>query len=239
MNYNIFWLMLERVIGIQKNMWSADYIEAHFKIVSQLFLSSKNITSPMLQHMAHLFQDQIIWKDDAGKASLYLRSIALIKEALELDPENFVLKLSLLILYVKSGAVFTALDLFKDLDIKQIQLDTLSFLISDHLLNLVNLEHSDMFFHESFFIYEDSRTQSWNLICESLMRDNYSTISEFFEFSRKLEHSIQAVSCIVNTIRLELLTKSFNDVFSYLNALNPEELSFDGTLIFIVSKLIF
>lgn len=230
---SIFWLILERMIGIDKKMWSVEYIEFHLKKLSEAYLSANSVTPEMFHHMALLFQDQILLKNDAEKSNLYLLSIASIKKALRLDPENFIFKLFLLLMYVKTGAIFAALDLFKDLDIKQIQLDTLSYLVSDHLISLINLENSDLFFHESFFVYEDSRTQSWNLICESLLRDNYTNIAEFFEFSQKLEHSIQAVSCIVNTIRLELLTKSLNDVFSYLNALNSEELNFDSTISFL------
>jgi hypothetical protein len=232
--FTIFWLILERIIGVHKKIWTIDHIEFHLKKLSELYLSGNNVTPQMFHHMALLFQDQILMKDDAEKTNLYLLSIACIKKALHLDPENFILKLFLLLMYVQTGAIFAALDIFKDLDIKQIQLDTLSFMVSDHLISLINLENSDLFFHESFFVYEDSRTQSWNLICESLLRDNYTNIAEFFEFSQKLEQSIQAVSCIVNTIRLELLTKPLNDVFSYLNALNPDELNFDSTISFFV-----
>lgn len=119
------------------------------------------------------------------------------------------------------------MDVFKSLDIKQIQLDTLAYLISDHLIDLADLEHTEVFFQEAFFIYEDNRANSWSLINEAFARESFSNIPEFYDFSRRLENSIQAVSCIVGTIRAELLTKSLEDVVGYLQALRPEELAFD------------
>jgi hypothetical protein len=141
-------------------------------------------------------------------------------------PDNFAAKLFLILVYLKLGSVLLALDLFRSLDVKQLQLDTLAYIISDHLLELGDLEHAELFFHESFFIYDENRTQSWSLIAEAFSRGSFSNVPEFYEFARRLEYSLQAVACICGTIRTELLTKDLEVVASYLEGLKPDDLLF-------------
>jgi len=128
---------------------------------------------------------------------------------------------------------------FRHLDIKQIQVDSLSYLISDHLLNLGNVNDCEVFFHESFFLYDDNRTQTLAGIGESCIKQLYSRIPEFYELFIRLEHSIQSVGCIIETVRAEILCKPVVEMTSYLRALKTEELLFDGIKLFYITFFIF
>ncbi|PJF17391.1 hypothetical protein PSACC_02847 [Paramicrosporidium saccamoebae] len=170
-------------------------------------------------HLATLHVDRDA-EGDLLKAAMYGT------KAMNAAPDNFSAKLFLILVYLKLGSVTLALDLFRSLDVKQLQLDTLAYIISDHLLELGDLEHAELFFHESFFIYDENRTQSWSLIAEAFSRGSFSNVPEFYEFARRLEYSLQAVACICGTIRTELLTKDLEIVASYLEGLKPDDLLF-------------
>lgn len=126
------------------------------------------------------------------------------------------------------GAIFSALQAFKSLDIKQIQIDTLSYIISDHLINLGDFSDSEAFYHESFFLYDDNRTQTLEVMNECFLNGKYSRIREFYELFTRLEHSIQSIACILETIRSQILLCSWSDLKVYLSNLRSEELYFDG-----------
>ncbi len=171
-------------------------------------------------HLATLFADQ-------GTFDSKLQAASAIRTALSYAPDDFSLKLFLILVYVSLGSASLALQVFRSLDIKQLQLDTLSYMISDHIVELGDTTDSEHFFHDSFYIYDDNRTQSWGFIAQALSRASYSNVAEFYEFARRLEYSLQAVACICGTIRTELLCKPFEVVSSYVQGLIPEELFFD------------
>lgn len=160
-----------------------------------------------------------------------LHALSHAHQALLYAPENFAIKLLLIMIYLHLGNMTAPLALFRSLNIKQLQLDTLAFLISDHILELGDLQHAETFFHESFYIYDENRMSSWSLIAETLSRGSYANAPEFYEFARRLEYSMQAVACICGTIKTEMITKDVEDISTYLAGLKAEELIFDAKFI--------
>lgn len=222
---NLIWHQLGRMfyatIGDNSRLCCADIEALEPLLKSASDLQHSAILSSASQYLALLYMDR-------GDSFLnVLRAAAYCREAVKLNPDNFGNKLVSILLYLKLGSVTLPLQLFRSLDIKQLQLDTLAYLISDHLIELGEFEHAELFFHESFFIYDENRTQSWSLIAEAISRSSYANVPEFFEFARRLEYSIQAVACICGTIRHELLTRDLETLSSYLEGLKPEELIFD------------
>jgi hypothetical protein len=178
-------------------------------------------------------------------------AIDILKQGLECFLGDFLIRLLYTIVLVYSGifssdifnimrigAIFSALEVFKKLDIKQIQIDTLSYIISDHLINIGDFADSEAFYHESFFLYDDNRTQTLEVMNECFLTGKYSRIREFYELFTRLEHSIQSIACILETIRSQILLSSLGDLKVYLSNLRSEELFFDGTVIFIINILI-
>lgn len=149
---------------------------------------------------------------------------------LRVEEESYAARLLLILLYINLGCPMLAVEAFKALDIKQLQIDTLSYVLSDHLIELGD-PHADVFFQESYLIYDDSRTSSWSLLAEAFSRESYHNVVEFYEFSRRLEYSIQAVACICGSIRFELLNRNFEIISDYLMNLKPEELLLDEEFI--------
>ena len=167
---------------------------------------------------------------DAGE---WIPALKSLQEAMRLQPEDFVLRLTSLLVWLRLGAVWEALEIFRTLDIKQIQLDTLAYLLSDHLLDLGDLTHAEAFFHEAFFIYDDNRSNSWSLLADAFGRGAYAQVPELYRFAQRLEHSIQAVACILGTIRIELLRpkQTLEQLGAYLTGLRADELLFEDKFI--------
>jgi hypothetical protein len=223
----ITWCQLERIFHLRllcktEGMGTPFDPDAKISILETVLpetTGSSELLATGWLHLATLHIDRSA-EGDLLKAAMYGT------RAMDAAPDNFAAKLFLILVYLKLGSVLLALDLFRSLDVKQLQLDTLAYIISDHLLELGDLEHAELFFHESFFIYDENRTQSWSLIAEAFSRGSFSNVPEFYEFARRLEYSLQAVACICGTIRTELLTKDLEVVASYLEGLKPDDLLF-------------
>lgn len=222
---NLIWYQLGRTFSArighndQSHVDNIGLIKASIKSMDNVRDSTALSSALYFLTLMHIDRGSSFWD--------ILQAADFCREAVLMNPENFGNKLVLILLYLKLGSVTLPLQIFRSLDIKQLQLDTLAYLISDHLIELGDLEHAEIFLHESFFIYDENRTQSWSLIAEAISRSSYANVPEFFEFARRLEYSIQAVACICGTIRHELLTRDLQTLSNYLEGLKSEELIFD------------
>lgn len=230
---NITWVRLERVFRLRLTKKNPDHPTTYSEdlsidMIHRLLLEPGNVEEIDAERMAIAWMHLATLYIDRHADGDLLKAAGCGRKALNLASENFTIKMLLMLIYLRLGSVLLALDLFRSLEIKQLQLDTLAYLISDHLLELGDFEHAELFFHESFYIYDENRTQSWSLIAEAFSRGSYSNVPEFYEFARRLEYSMQAVACICGTIRTELMTKDLEMIASYLEGLKSDELLFDS-----------
>lgn len=188
-----------------------------------LLLSEDCATSGHQLHAANMYVDEYGRSKTIESLLLAVKHCA---DFLRVEKDSYAAKLLSILLYINLGCPTLAADAFKALDIKQLQIDTLSYVLSDHLIELGD-PHADVFFQESYLIYDDNRTSSWSLLAEAFSRESYHNVVEFYEFSRRLEYSIQAVACICGSIRFELLNRNFESIRDYLMNLRPEELLLD------------
>lgn len=230
---SVFWCQLKRIIGSKLGKWSIEDIAASRNAILEAPINeddpekSADILSSENSVLALLEVDMWVKKEKKAFSHL-LKAIQHLCTALEASPGDFQIRTLLTIVYLSAGCIFSALETFRHLDIKQIQIDSLSYLISDHLLNLGDVNDAEAFFHESFFLYDDNRTQTLSVIAESCLRGSYSNIPEFYSLFTRLEHSIQSVACIVEVIRTELLFKPVSHLVEYVNGMKSDELLFTG-----------
>jgi hypothetical protein len=64
-----------------------------------------------------------------------VQSLSLLENAMEQSPYNPYLKIAALNIYSKAGATMRAWEIFESMDVKQVQLDSCSYLIMQHLVN--------------------------------------------------------------------------------------------------------
>lgn len=226
----VFWCQLKRIVKSKLGMWSIEEIVAtKDAVIESPKHEDNNTETRALEDYFLALLEVDMWVKSEKKAFNHLiGAINNLCAALEASPSDFLIRTLLTIVYLSAGCIFSALETFRHLDIKQIQIDSLSYLIADHLLNLGDLNDAEVFFHESFFLYDDNRTQTLTVIAESCLKENYSKIPEFYSLFTRLEHSIQSVACIVETIRTELLFKPVSHLVEYVNGMKSEELLFTG-----------
>lgn len=104
---------------------------------------------------------------------------------------------------------------FKNLEIKCLQLDTLGYLLFDHALNLFSLSECETMYVESSSLYSSNRRDTWNLLCQSLENQSFSSVLDFYDFSDRLEKSMQHLSVEANHIKLNILNLSLQDLINY------------------------
>ena len=102
--------------------------------------------------------------------------------------------------------------LFKNLEIKCLQLDTLGYLISDNALNFLALAECESFCNESSSLYGSNRRDTWALICQSLENQSFISALDFCEFYNRLERSIQHICTETNYVKINILKLPLNDL---------------------------
>lgn len=110
------------------------------------------------------------------------------------------------------GLFTRAYRIFKTLEIKSLQLDTLGYLLSDHALELFSFPECESMYIESSSLYASNNRDTWGLISQSLEDQSFSSVIDFYEFSEKLEKSIQHVAIETNFIKLNIIKLSIPDL---------------------------
>lgn len=217
----IFWAQLHRCVQHKLGQWSATCVSDLKEKVAQIDPDVEEDKAKRFFLLGLLDMDLYLITADYDHL---VRAIAWMSQALQVSPGDFITRLVCTILYLASGSVFSALETFKRLDIKQIQIDSLAYILSDHLLNLGNLGDAEFFFHEAFFLYDDNRSQTMSAISDICLKQAYSRLPEFYELFTRLEHSIQSIATIMETIRTELLYKPVEGLLEYLMGIKKDEL---------------
>ena len=110
------------------------------------------------------------------------------------------------------GCFYRAHKIFKTLQIKCLQLDTLGYIVYDHALNFVALSECELFCNELSSLYDSNRHETWALMCQSLENRSFVSTLDFFEFYNRLERSIQHISAETNYIKLNILKLPLKDL---------------------------
>lgn len=83
-------------------------------------------------------------------------------------------------------------EIFEQLEIKCLQLDTLGYLITELGPLFANLDKAKSTCNAAFALYDSNTRDTWNLILQSLDNGSIISVLDFCEFSNRLEHSLQA-----------------------------------------------
>ncbi|KAI9298682.1 hypothetical protein K502DRAFT_345784 [Neoconidiobolus thromboides FSU 785] len=159
------------------------------------------------------------------KDSYHLLSIALLLEyAIVKSQFNFHIKIFLINIYILIGVYHRASKLYNTLDIKHVQLDTLSYLIMDNGNNLAHFTETYSHGHSSTSIYFRNRVETSEMLVQAFKHGTYSKVQEFLRFQNRLENSLQKNINEFEILRSEYLSSFFNekDLIELLNSLPTE-----------------
>ncbi|KAJ3317961.1 N-alpha-acetyltransferase 25, NatB auxiliary subunit [Boothiomyces sp. JEL0866] len=177
---------------------------------------------------AHYYLDDYI--SDRSNLTSLCNAIAILEYGLLNSKYNYIITLLLVRLYFEMGAANRALDLADTLDIKQVQLDTISYTYTEGLEYFGNLERASYTFNNSLNIYFRNEIETPEMILQAFKFGTFSKIPEFIEFKNRLTSSVQRAITNRQILRIEYLTPSnWVQMEDRIQNTNIEDLSPDGT----------
>lgn len=119
---------------------------------------------------------------------------------------------------ISKGCFNRSYKIFKNLEIKCVQLDTLGYLISDHALSFLALTECDSFCSDSLSLYNSNRRDTWGLICQSLENQSFTSALDFCEFYNRLEKSIQHICVETIFVKMNIVKSPLNDLINMFSS---------------------
>jgi hypothetical protein len=104
--------------------------------------------------------------------------------------------------------------MFRLLDVKCLQLDTLGYLIIDHIIYSANFEQCREIIQESLSFYNNAARDGWCFVEKALDEGNITAFIDIYDLSQRLECSLQRFATSGQNIRLVLLESSAVDALS-------------------------
>ncbi|KYQ92730.1 N-acetyltransferase [Tieghemostelium lacteum] len=134
---------------------------------------------------------------DKSQETRYLvDAVVLLEYGFEASPKNFQFNLMAISLYYQLGDHRKALDHFRVLNIKNIQWDTIGYLILDDCIrSLPSMIEAYKFFEKSSKFYAENDSTA-DYIAECYKNHNYSKIFELQKFQDKISNSYQQLSSV-------------------------------------------
>lgn len=146
-------------------------------------------------------------KDNSPKA--IVGYIVYLEHLAKKDPENFKIKLWLINLYTSINASSMAVKIYKELKIKMIQHDTLSYKL-DLEPSLGNLNELVQIYR--FYLTSDSEVEEY--VQKGFEKELYSKLQDFFQFGKRLATSLSRHLLILRIIQTSrMLNHSYYNYF--------------------------
>ncbi|RIB07256.1 N-acetyltransferase B complex non catalytic subunit-domain-containing protein [Gigaspora rosea] len=164
-----------------------------------------------------------------GKSSYIFQAIFLLEAAVKKSNYNFQFKLPLIRLYQTIGIFDRPLELYKSMDIKHVQLDTMSHYIVSRSFSSGFFDESTQACYDTLPIYRSNELETPEMIVQAFKFTTFSKIQEFVALRKELENSLQKALVDREMVRLEILiaSKSNKQVIEYFQDLDVSELSYD------------
>lgn len=152
--------------------------------------------------------------------------IPLLEKVILKDNGNYIAKFLLMLVWIRLGMMKEAMECFSSLDIKQIQLDTLSHFISEYLVELGIFmdEIVESFYNRAIRFYMENIHNSHRVLGDSLSKNQLLTLSNIFDFNNRLLFSIQRFSSISSLMRIALLKLDYREIKDFLKDYEVEDL---------------
>eukprot|EP01122_Echinamoeba_exundans_P003959 TRINITY_DN139_c0_g1_i2.p1 TRINITY_DN139_c0_g1~~TRINITY_DN139_c0_g1_i2.p1 ORF type:complete len:863 (+),score=119.72 TRINITY_DN139_c0_g1_i2:611-3199(+) len=131
--------------------------------------------------------------DNRSSASSLFDAAAILEYAIGASKHNFQFRLLLLHVYAALGAAKGCLRQIEELEIKQIQLDTMGHLFLDTLSNEMQPQELLSLTKRTRHFHDDNRKNTNDYILEAYKNNRYSKVKEIGLFQERLESSLQLV----------------------------------------------
>lgn len=130
------------------------------------------------------------------------------------SPQSFQIRLQLIRIYRLLGAPQLALDHYRLLNLKQVQNDTMSYLILSRATNFSLAATGDLTYAseclEASHVYFNNSQETSEFIVKAFGTEKYSQISELVVFEERLDNSLQRDLIKIEHVRLRIVHEQIN-----------------------------
>lgn len=142
----------------------------------------------------------------SNEVSLLYKAACTLEAAINGDETNFYLKLLLIFILRELGGVSAALKVYDSLNIKNIQLDMLSYVVFDWMPIVGFHTKLAKFCDEISSIYVSNSIETPLMLIEAFRHCSYSQIPEFVDFHTQLKYSIQKKIIDIARIQTQIIS---------------------------------
>ncbi|CAG8443083.1 820_t:CDS:10 [Ambispora leptoticha] len=219
---------VERYFGLTANFDSEETINYANKLW-KLYQDSLQYGIDLVDTEDHYGDEFIILGCHALIDEYKKKAILLLETALLKSKHNFQLQLLLIRLYQILGVYLRPIEIYKTMDIKHIQLDTMSHYIVTRSSSLAFYKEALQSCKDTLPIYRSNVLETPEMIVHAYKYGTYSKVKEFIEFRRELDNSLQRVLSNRESIRLEIIAASQNakEITDYLNEMDISDLHYN------------
>ncbi|KAI9486220.1 MAG: N-acetyltransferase B complex non catalytic subunit-domain-containing protein [Benjaminiella poitrasii] len=148
------------------------------------------------------------------ECSYLIQAISLLESALKKSIHNFQIKLILVRMYTMLGVYKRPFEIYRTMEIKQIQFDTMIHYFTDRFASLGCIDELEDILHESLLIYKSNEVETPEMLVKAYQYGTFSKIQEFIEFRRRLDTSLQHAITQIEIARLDYLHSSFQTKYA-------------------------
>lgn len=143
---------------------------------------------------------------------------AILEEGLTKSEYNFQFRLFLNEIYLALNASKSSMDQFEKLEIKNIQLDSMSHYFTDGMVRLANLNDLKKILKKSSSFYDESLRTTGDFIFEAYKNAAYNKVEEISNFDLKINQSLNKLALLIETTFWNLAeTSSIESILEDLN----------------------
>ncbi|ORE08641.1 hypothetical protein BCV72DRAFT_303592 [Rhizopus microsporus var. microsporus] len=163
------------------------------------------------------------------QSSFIIEAISLLEIALAKSVYNFRIKLMLVRLYLMIGVYKRPFEIYKTMEIKQVQFDTMIHYFTDRFIPLGCSDDIESVLVDSMQIYRGNEVETPEMLVKAYQYGTYSKIQEFIEFRRRLDTSLQHTVTQIELKRIDFIRSSFQAKYAvqYFNENDVKELKYD------------
>jgi len=151
----------------------------------------------------------ILWDlwNETKEDKFFWKAVVFLNYVLNLSPANYNVRFILMKFFNHVGAVGPSLQVHSGLDLKQIQLDSLGYLISRHLQTCGHFEQASHCFTSTLRFFDGNYKDTMDYIMSAYRYGSFDKIREFIKLRERLSNSQHYSSVSVESKLCALMTE--------------------------------
>lgn len=203
--------------SVYANREENDLVNLHYYMITHMcrgsiwrdfpFYEVSHLTSdPMTSSYAKSMSSRILASFMLVSRKSPVEAICVLKSVLDSHPNDFLCRLMLVVVYLYCGAMEPALEHIQCLQVKQLQYNSLGYLITDHIfaLGYINVSGQKLL-DQMLWVYEDFNKSLGSLLSDAFAKEVYAVIPDQVKFSQRMTSSLQKAACICGSDLSRLL----------------------------------